>query len=83
MLFRSSDVEPNDDAEVGAPAVLVNGQDVNLCHKLSAKAFYGVSMSSARREPEGERGNLEGIEHMSVAGKSGNSKVYKPKSTKY
>ena len=27
---RMSDVEPDDDAEVGAPAVVVNGQDVNL-----------------------------------------------------
>ena len=53
---------------MGAPAVAVNSQDVNLCHKLLTKVFYGVPMSSARREHTGERGILEGLEHLSVAG---------------
>jgi hypothetical protein len=68
--IQMSDVESDDDAEVGATAVVVNGQDVNLCHQLSTKAFYGAPKSSARREPKGKPGNLECLEHMSVTGNS-------------
>jgi len=61
-----SDVEPDDDAEVRAPAVVVNDQDINHCHQLSTKAFYGVLM------PKGERSDLKDLDHTSAVG---NSKV--------
>jgi hypothetical protein len=67
-----SDVEPDDDAEVRTPAVVVNDQAVNHCHQLSTKAFYGVLMPSARREPKGERSDLKNLEHTSAVD---NSKV--------
>jgi hypothetical protein len=46
-----SDVEPDDDAKVGAPAVFVNGQDVNLCHQFSIKSFYGTPKPGAPCSP--------------------------------